>query len=214
MTKVSPSPPLTETELDRLEDFLYRANPDKAMTLEELDGFFCALICGPEVVLPSEYLPYVFGGDQVGGLKSIEEAREITALLMRHWNNIAQTLLRGEAYPVLLGTDEGGVATGHAWAVGFEQGIYLRQDGWNKLVDDRKFNAALLPIISLAEEAASPDSSRLTAEEREETLGYLAPSVLVIYRYFREPKRARSQSHKKKRPRSEGRGRADSPRSD
>lgn len=209
MNTVPPSQPLTEIELDQLEDFLYRANPEEAMTLEELDGFFCALICGPEVVLPSEYMPRIFGGDQIRGLKSIEDARDLTALLMRHWNNIAQTLLRGDAYPVLLGTDEDGTATGHAWAVGFEQGIYLRQDGWKKLVDDRKFNAALLPIISLADEAASPDSAPISPEEREEILGYLAPSVLVIYRYFREPKKVRSQSHKKKRPRGESRHGAD-----
>lgn len=211
MNTVPQSQPLTDVELDRLEDFLCRVNPDEAMTLEELDGFFCALICGPEVVLPSEYLPYVFGGEliQARGFNTVEEAQDILALLMRHWNNIAQTLLRGEAYPVLLGTDENGTATGHAWAVGFEQGIYLRQDGWKKLVDDRKFNAALLPIISLADEAASPDSAPISPEEREEILGYLAPSVLVIYRYFREPKKVRSQSHKKKRPRGESRHGAD-----
>jgi len=207
MNPVSPSQPLTDAELDRLEEFFHGVNSDEAMTLEQLDGFFCALICGPEVVLPSEYMPYIFGGElgQWPGFSTIEEAQDITTLLMRHWNNIAQTLLRGEVYPVLLGADESGMAQGNEWAIGFEQGIYLRQDGWKTLADDRKFNAALLPIISLADEAASPNSSRITPEGREEILDYLAPSVLVIYRYFREPKKSPSQPrNSKKRTRGQG----------
>jgi uncharacterized protein len=33
------------------------------MNVEELDGFFAALVAGPEVVMPSQYLPEVFGGE-------------------------------------------------------------------------------------------------------------------------------------------------------
>ena len=32
------------------------------MNVEALDGFFAALIAGPETVMPSEYNPEVFGG--------------------------------------------------------------------------------------------------------------------------------------------------------
>jgi Uncharacterised protein family (UPF0149) len=47
--------PLTEAELDRLGEFLDCCEGGKAMNVEELDGFFAALIAGPEVVMPSEY---------------------------------------------------------------------------------------------------------------------------------------------------------------
>ena len=53
---------LSEPELDRLEEFLWNCESGEAMSLEELDGFFAALIAGPELVLPSEYLPEVLGG--------------------------------------------------------------------------------------------------------------------------------------------------------
>jgi len=33
------------------------------MNLEELDGFFAALIAGPETVMPSEYNRELFGGE-------------------------------------------------------------------------------------------------------------------------------------------------------
>jgi yecA family protein len=32
------------------------------MNLEQLDGFFAALIVGPKTVMPREYYPKVFGG--------------------------------------------------------------------------------------------------------------------------------------------------------
>ena len=55
--------PLTDAELDRIADVLKRFGDKRAMNLEMLDGFFAALICGPDTVLPSEYLPEIWGGD-------------------------------------------------------------------------------------------------------------------------------------------------------
>ena len=55
--------PLTDAELDRLGDFLKGCKGGRAMNVEVLDGFFAALIAGPETVMPSEYYPEVFGGE-------------------------------------------------------------------------------------------------------------------------------------------------------
>ena len=87
--------PLTDAELDRLGDFLEGCKSGKAMNLEELDGFFAALIAGPEAVMPSEYNREVFGGDMQDACEfaSLDQAKEILGLLMRHWNTIAGTLL-------------------------------------------------------------------------------------------------------------------------
>ena len=54
--------PLTDAELDRLGDFLKGCKGGRAMNVEALDGFFAALIAGPETVMPSEYYREVFGG--------------------------------------------------------------------------------------------------------------------------------------------------------
>ena len=58
-------PPLTDAELDKLADILKRFGDKRAMNLETLDGFFAALICGPDDVPPSEYLPEIWGGNMV-----------------------------------------------------------------------------------------------------------------------------------------------------
>jgi uncharacterized protein len=45
---------LTEAELDRLSGLLGRFENKHPMNLEQLDGFFAALICGPVNVPPSD----------------------------------------------------------------------------------------------------------------------------------------------------------------
>jgi yecA family protein len=55
--------PLMDAEFDRLGEFLKGCAGGKAMNVEELDGFFAALVASPEVVMPSGYLPEVFGGE-------------------------------------------------------------------------------------------------------------------------------------------------------
>lgn len=99
--------PLTDAELDRLGDFLKSCKSGKAMNLEELDGFFAALIASPEPVMPSEYNREVFGGDlsEVLEFASVEEANEILGLMMRHWNKIAGTLYKGEIHVPLIFED-------------------------------------------------------------------------------------------------------------
>lgn len=67
------------------------------MNVEELDGFFAALITGPDTVMPSEYNREVFGGEMSEACEfgSLNEAKEILGLMMRHWNTIAGALLKG-----------------------------------------------------------------------------------------------------------------------
>jgi len=110
------------------------------MNVEELDGFFAALITGPDMVMPSEYYREVFGGEMsdVCEFGSLDEANEILGLMMRHWNTIAGTLFKGEVYVPLLLQDENGVAHGNDWAHGFMRGTLMRHDGWLELVNDEK----------------------------------------------------------------------------
>src|SRR5271168_5238775 len=121
MTIFTKPEPLTDAELDRLGAFLRGCKGGRAMNIEQLDGFFAALIAGPETVMPSEYNREVFGGEMADACEfsSLEEANEIFGLMMRHWNTIAGTLFNGEVYVPLLLKDEHGAAHGNEWAGGF-----------------------------------------------------------------------------------------------
>ena len=180
--------PLTDAELDRLGDFLEGCKSGKAMNVEQLDGFFSALIAGPETVMPSEYNRELFGGE-VPEFSSLDETKEILGLLMRHWNTIAGTLLKGEAYVPLLLEDENGVAHGNDWARGFMRGMGMRHDGWAELVNDEKHGGCLIPMMMLCHEQDEDPAMRpkpISPEQREEVMAGMAAGLLRAYKYFRE----------------------------
>ena len=110
--------PLTDAELTRLGDVLKNCKGGRAMNVETLDGFFAALIAGPEAVMPSEYYPEVFGGEMSDTCEfsSLEDENEFLGLMMRHWNDIAGTLFRDEIYEPLLIEDKDGIPQGNNWA--------------------------------------------------------------------------------------------------
>ena len=200
---------LTDKEFDRLEELLLQSDGEGAMNLEELDGFFAALICGPEIVLPSEYLPEIWGFESGGGdapFDSVQELQEFLDLLMRHWNNIAHTLSSGEIFlPVLLEEDDG-IAHGNDWAWGFMRGVDMRREAWLELFDDEEHRGLLLPILVLFHEhdpdpEMRPYKDPVSAELREKLIVGAAAAVTIIYKYFASHRRMAAPAHDKVAPR-------------
>ena len=80
--------PLTDAELDELEVFLASdAVPQDCMDLEMLDGYLTAVVSGPEVIQPSEWLPQVWSeGSRTAGAAFVnnDQAQRIMALVLRH----------------------------------------------------------------------------------------------------------------------------------
>ena len=182
--------PLTEEEYERVALMLGRS--ERAMNLEMVDGFFAALICGPDMVRASEYLRVIWGGDRIGGEKGWRdegEMQEFFDLIMRHWNSIAGPLSSGDVFVPFLLEDDDGVARANDWAEGFARGMRLRTEGWTRLFDDEKHAGLLVPILALAHErdpdpAMRPYKEPIDAERREQLIIGAAAGVTGIYRYF------------------------------
>ena len=184
--------PLTDEEFDRLSEFLDAIGPS-AMNLESLDGYFAALICAPEMVMPSAYLPQIWGEDYA--FESNELASDIISLLMRHWNTIASALQRTleaqDVYlPVLLEAEDG-IAYGNDWAQGFLRGMSAQPESWRELLDSEEHGGSLVPIMLLAHENDPDPEMRpkpVQPEKRDELLQMMIGSLTRIYRYL-EPRR-------------------------
>ena len=183
---------LSDEELDQLQDLLEHIGPS-AMNFEQLDGFLAALICGPDLVMPSEYLPKIFGEDY--SFKDADEATQAFQLVMRHWNAIvgalAPTIKEPDVYlPVLL-HNEDGIAMANDWAIGFMQGVEMRGDSWDVFLDDDKVSGPILPMMMLAHEHDLDPQMRppaIALDKREELLLSMIAGLTQIYRYF-EPYR-------------------------
>jgi uncharacterized protein len=183
--------PLTDGELDRLSDFLKSCKGGRAMNLEELDGFFAALVTGPGTVMPSEYYREVFGGEMSDAceFRSLDEANEIMGLMMRHWNKIASTLYKGEIHVPLICEDENGELHGNDWARGFMRGMQMRHDAWSELINDEKYGGSLTPMMMLYHEHDEDPEMRpdpIAPDKREQVIAFMAAGLMNAYEYFRK----------------------------
>ena len=182
--------PLTDVALDRLGEFLRKCKGGKAMNIEEIDGFFSALIAGPEVVLPSEYLPEVFGGEKTDTCEfaGLDEANDILGLMMRHWNTIVVALHKEDVYLPILFEDENGVCLGNNWARGFIRGVDMRKESWAELMTDEKHAGLMIPVLSLYREHDENHEMRpgpIGPETREQIIMGMVAGIVGAYRYFR-----------------------------
>src|SRR5512133_2312695 len=102
------STPLSDEELEELDRFLRSAAvSDATMPLAALDGYLSAIVIGPATLLPSQWLPGVWGPseDDAPDYRSAEQAQRILELVMRHMNGIIWTLqYDADAYDPLLDT--------------------------------------------------------------------------------------------------------------
>ncbi|HEY5971665.1 MAG TPA: UPF0149 family protein [Pseudoxanthomonas sp.] len=87
MTAPHADGPMSEDEMDQLAEFLAEhIVPHGGMSLEILDGFFSALVVGPELVMPSEYLPEIRG--ESPEWEDPEQEQQALTLVVRLWNHI------------------------------------------------------------------------------------------------------------------------------
>jgi uncharacterized protein len=209
MNNATPQQPLSDDELDRLGKFLDGIGAP-AMNMEAVDGYFAALICGPDVVLPSEYLSAIWGEDF--SFDSNHQVTDIVGLLMRHWNTISSELLRTlkqrhVCLPVLLEDNEGR-AHGNDWARGFMRGVQTRPAGWRELIVSDEHGGNLLPIMLLAHEH-DPDPAKrpapITPDKREDLLRMMIAGLTRIYRYFEPHRRSLASASRPTPLRREGR---------
>jgi uncharacterized protein len=174
---------LTTDEQNWLEGFLSCPQaPNGTMSLEMLDGFLTALVISPELVMPSEYLPWVWGEDDEGpDWDSQEQAEYVIGLLAKHWNAIAERRLKSAKHRPII--DTFGVAMpGDEWAEGFLRGIDMRAEAWEPLFDDRQADYTVLSILALCD--GSPEEEQITEEMRGAILTQLPMTLQMIAAYW------------------------------
>ena len=91
---------LSEAELERVREILDRFGDKRAMNMEQIDGFLAALVCGPEDIPQSEYLPEIWGDDMVNEAAFARQPllQVFVSLIMRQRDAIAHTLRTDAVY--------------------------------------------------------------------------------------------------------------------
>ncbi len=163
--------PAGPVDLEALDQFLMSdSSPEDCMQLSDLDGFLTGIAIGPELVMPSEWLPAIWGGDEPV-FESIEQAQTVMGTIMGRYNEILHALSTDpEAYAPLFWEDPSGEVIAADWAEGFVDAIRLRPEAWRPLLEDREALVMLMPILALCGDAEGGSPLELDLEEDADLL--------------------------------------------
>jgi uncharacterized protein len=138
------SGPLTDREIKELDAFLLAEDLKNPMDFFTFDGFICAVLSGPNTIMPSQWLRWVWDqkeGEQPPEFTSEKQAKRILSLLIGHANVVAFTLTHGPQYyePRFYAhkIEGNSVPIIDEWCCGYVKGIALDPEGWQPLIDAR-----------------------------------------------------------------------------
>jgi uncharacterized protein len=136
--------------LNALDDYLLSDHaPDDSMGLSDLDGFLTGIVVGPELILPSEWLPIVWGGTEPE-FETDAEMRIVLGTIMGRYNQIKACLDSdpGGFEPIFLEGPEDEVIASE-WAAGFLDAVALRPKAWEPLITHDRAGIMIMPILLL-----------------------------------------------------------------
>lgn len=196
--------PLSYEEQDRIDAVLARKNGGYIQTFSALDGMLAAIVCSPDLIMPSEYLSIIQEGETEDDHLSFEgekEAEDFFRLIMRHYNAVLNQIRNfGEVmdgdfviYNPSLLEDENGEIVAEDWARGFFTGTHLRPEDWaqfsEETLDPTDGYTPLFGILVLAYEnnpdpELRPLDKPITSEERRKFIAAAVLGIKEIYEAF------------------------------
>ncbi len=200
------SVPLTDGELDELEQFLRSpAVTAETMPVVALDGYLTAIIIGPTTLPFEQWFAGIWGSSKalMPQFANQDEASHIIGLIIRHFNGIITELEEEpDAIAPLLESfvtdDDEEFIDGEVWAQGFMAGVSLCHQDWQALLEDTEGNKAFMPIYILGADDLTPEMEKLveTREQCSQLAELIPESIAWIYRFW-QPYRYAALQHPK-----------------
>jgi len=198
----------TDPEFKQLETAL--ASPvfkGKALSLDRLQGFLCAVASSPDTILPSKWLPDALGGNP--DFESMEQAQEIMGLLMRFYNDVANTLFDGQPLKLILKPRSASdpQADYQSWCEGYILGWALSTQEWLR-PGNEALKKLTFPILFLSgafrDDAQSKGKTYIADEDdvkmQQECAGALPGAVAAIYNFFMSKRKSAPAPIKRETP--------------
>lgn len=176
---------LSEKERDELSAFLNQPDlEDRSMDLSMLEGYLTAIVIGPHVVMPSQWLPWVWDADEgvvEAEFSGLEQANRIMGLLMRFLNGIAQTFMTDPAVfdPLYWQGAQWGAAE---WCEGFLLGTQFEPQAWAGLWVMQPTWAT--PFLRLGTETGM--LTTMKERDADQWMQAVAPTLVKIHAFWQE----------------------------
>jgi uncharacterized protein len=185
-------------DLDALDDYLMSDHaPDDSLGLSDLDGFLTGLVVGPELIMPSEWLPVIWGGEEPE-FKTEDEMRTVLSTIMGRYNEIVACFNSGadDFEPIFWEGPEGEVIASD-WAGGFLDAVALRPTAWEPLMEDDRAGILMAPLFLLNGDMVIADGATDENELLADASDMIPICVAGIHEFWRnhqKPSYGRSRS--------------------
>ncbi len=106
--------------------------PDDTFSLDELLGYMFGLAMTPDVIVPDEWMPIIFGGE-IPTFDSIEQMQTMTGSLIEVYNNFIVDFTENKLkLPFKIDKmKDNQFAAIYEWVSGFEEALALREELWD-----------------------------------------------------------------------------------
>jgi len=141
------TPRLTPADLDRLESLLSAEHLKDSMTLDALQGLFCAVASAPAPIPREEWLDAALGEHEFAGA---DEETEVIDLVTRFHNDTVRDLAAEEGLDVISYPAEEGEEELAVWSEGYLVGVALAEPDWFAAGDEDTVDELLFPFMALS----------------------------------------------------------------
>jgi uncharacterized protein len=167
------------------------------MEITQIHGLMTAIAIGPELVMPSTWVPLIFSLDgSEPTFDSKEQFQTLYTLILSLYNGLI-TELEAEAYGPLfdmMGEEEDEEYDPLGWCIGFMTGMDLMGDEWMTEEDGEILSKYLAPIYFFLDEDNAHElfikEGEMTQRELEEGVMDLIPYSVMQLNVFWKNKRA------------------------
>ncbi len=159
-------------------------------SMEQIDGFFCAVLAGPEGVSPDDAMPAIWSEERRikearPDYDSEQQAEHVANLLTRHWQTISLRLDRSYPHtPVMPWRWD--APRGSDWARGFIRGVSLRLSQWGERSrDDEVIGSFVAAMLAFSDDDQLNIDERGTAGERASFIKVLPMALIHLHCLWR-----------------------------
>ena len=89
------------------DDLLCYGSDESILGASELDGYFAALACAPETIMPSRWMPLIWGGDEFSPeWESEQQFTRFYEAILAHYNSVTTDLQLDDYEPLFMESSE------------------------------------------------------------------------------------------------------------
>jgi yecA family protein len=181
---------LDEDEIYQLiEHYLLLYGSDESILgASELDGFFAALACAPQIIMPSSWMPAIWGGDELSPERESEqEFTRFSQALLTHYNNVVTDFQLGDYEPLFMESSDNAsvLLIVDDWCEGFLRGLGL----WGEIPpqDMKQVEHCIYPIRYFATDEGLDALQAMSINGIHELQQSIQPRLEKLYRHFSRP---------------------------